>query len=304
MIFTSGATDAIKVIAQSFDWDDHKQVSQEKEEGVNSCCNSQENSKGQEDHLTSQNVSDSEIRNGVKKRQDQLWNGNVKESWKERNNCGCFRLDCLEGHKQLWNGNVSESGKEKDDIGQLKRESFPPHSHCLNQHEEKTNNEERDTYPGAFVYTRENHTSVLGIRVLAHQAGCDVYSVPTEEIGKILQDKPHKPHKPVGKAREGDSVHESSRNEADNSPALVNNSQHTDNFTQNEIPRSEHCEVGSKRRRNCLFAFSGQCNFSGAKFPLTWIDKVQAGALSSILDSSPINNTSGGGKGLIAGTFI
>ena len=38
-----------------------------------------------------------------------------------------------------------------------------------------------------------------------------------------------------------------------------------------------------------LFAYSPQCNFSGAKTPLQWIKKVQRGALNDVLKKDPIN---------------
>ncbi|KAK4303906.1 hypothetical protein Pmani_024112 [Petrolisthes manimaculis] len=262
VIFTSGATAALKVVAESFDWGGHNQVS--REAGTNTCCISQENSKGHKDHPSSQNANDSEGRNGIKRHHHhhQVWDGNVKESRKERNENGCFRgEECLEGHKQLLDGNVSESGKEKG-IGQFKRKYVPAYSHLLNQNGDNNTLDEGDTYPGAFLYIRENHTSVLGIRGLAHQAGCDVYSVPNEEIRNILKDSAHPTTTTTGKSMNG------------------------------------NCEVecrkrNTTKRRNCLFAFSGQCNFSGAKYPLGWIDRVQAGELSCILDTPPINGTSG-----------
>lgn len=35
-----------------------------------------------------------------------------------------------------------------------------------------------------------------------------------------------------------------------------------------------------KGAANSLFAFPGQCNFSGAKIPLSWVDMTQAGKLN------------------------
>lgn len=45
---------------------------------------------------------------------------------------------------------------------------------------------------------------------------------------------------------------------------------------------------GSSSAENCLFAYPAQCNFSGSKYSLTWIDKIQDGKLN-LRDKSPIN---------------
>lgn len=54
-------------------------------------------------------------------------------------------------------------------------------------------------------------------------------------------------------------------------------------------PKSAAKPRGKIKRRNCLFAYSGQCNFSGSKAPLEWIRQVQEGALDGLLSTTPIN---------------
>ena len=88
------------------------------------------------------------------------------------------------------------------------------------------------TAPSQFVYTKENHTSVLGIRACAAEKNILASGMEVKEIKKKLLETP----------------------------------------------------LGIKRKREVvsrsLFAYSAQCNYSGAKNPLEWIEAVQGGALS------------------------
>lgn len=52
-------------------------------------------------------------------------------------------------------------------------------------------------------------------------------------------------------------------------------------------PRSIPREPDERQDGNSLFVYSAQCNFSGLKYPLKWIDDVHAGALS-VFASRPL----------------
>ncbi|KAL7646918.1 UNVERIFIED_CONTAM: hypothetical protein RMT77_002175 [Armadillidium vulgare] len=91
--------------------------------------------------------------------------------------------------------------------------------------------EEKTKSTSVYVYTEENHTSVLGLREFANAKGAQVHCI---EIDKVEQ-----------------SLHKSS------------NSVLTENTNCNS-------EV-----QNCLFAYPAQSNFSGVKYPLSWISDIQ-----------------------------
>lgn len=142
--------------------------------------------------------------------------------------------------------------------------------------ESSRKNKVREPNQGAFVYARENHTSVLGVRDLAHQAGVPVYCLRTKDLQDILKNDSAIPlsdtefHLPVYNGT--DAVEQSPSGESRPRDVAGTN--------------WERCT----ERKNCLFAYSAQCNFSGTKAPLEWIEKVQNGALNKILNSCPINN--------------
>jgi molybdenum cofactor sulfurtransferase len=48
-------------------------------------------------------------------------------------------------------------------------------------------------------------------------------------------------------------------------------------FNSNKITS----ELSSNQESNSLFVYSAQCNFSGVKYPLSWIKKVHDGALEN-----------------------
>ncbi|XP_042860598.1 molybdenum cofactor sulfurase-like isoform X2 [Penaeus japonicus] len=109
----------------------------------------------------------------------------------------------------------------------------------------------------------ENHTSVLGMRGPAAANGAAVHCLQTEELHHIL-DK------------------------CKTFPYMTNVNQSDVGGDENSDRAQNGC---SRKRKHCLFAYSAQCNFSGVKSPLEWIDKVQKGALNSILKQQPINKT-------------
>lgn len=83
---------------------------------------------------------------------------------------------------------------------------------------------------GHFVYTRDNHTSVLGLREIVDAQKVKIHCLEHEEAFRIF-------------ARDADPAD----------------------------------EFGNG---NSLFVYSAQCNFSGCKYPLMWIDRVHNGILN------------------------
>ena len=102
---------------------------------------------------------------------------------------------------------------------------------------------------GAFVYMQENHTSVLGMREDANNNGASVYSVPSKQLSSFFQN-----YENQNKTPQSSTKKDTSQNSCD---------------AINEKP--------------CLFAYSAQCNYSGSKYPLKWINFAQNGALNPLL---------------------
>ncbi|PSN40230.1 Molybdenum cofactor sulfurase [Blattella germanica] len=86
--------------------------------------------------------------------------------------------------------------------------------------------------PGKFMYLKDNHTSVLGMRELAKNSGAEIECLPHAEVFNIFNE-----------------------DYLESKPAS--------------------CHQG-----NSLFIYPAQCNFSGVKYPLSWISKVQNGILN------------------------
>lgn len=161
----------------------------------------------------------------------------------------------------------------------------------------KQNKEEEESGAGAFVYVQENHTSVLGMRGSAHEAGCDVYCLTTTQARDLLKEDKLNPS-------DAKEVSVNGCKDSGNSPEDLNITECSKNHAEKPTtPRSSTTETcsaspqqsqGQGKRRNCLFAYSAQCNFSGSKAPLQWIRRVQDGALNGLLTTLPMNRQAAG----------
>lgn len=89
---------------------------------------------------------------------------------------------------------------------------------------------------GHFIYTRDNHTSVLGLREIVDPQKVKIHCLEHEEAFRI--------------------------------------------FAGNAAPSHEFLDG------NSLFVYSAQCNFSGCKYPLMWINKVHDGILNDSIVAS------------------
>lgn len=104
------------------------------------------------------------------------------------------------------------------------------------------NKDERDnSNSGHFIYTQDNHTSVLGMREVVNKKG-----VKTSCLSH------------------------------NNAFEIFNSSKSMSSYQQQN----------NSIKSNSLFAYSAQCNFSGLKYPLTWIRDVHNGILSSVVSDT------------------
>ncbi|XP_053996979.1 molybdenum cofactor sulfurase 1 [Hylaeus anthracinus] len=90
---------------------------------------------------------------------------------------------------------------------------------------------------GHFVYTQDNHTSVLGMREIVAKKGAKITCLSHNNAFKVFC-----------------------------SPL--------------------HSLTSSKQNSNSLFVYPAQCNFSGLKYPLKWIESVHNGMLSNTISNT------------------
>lgn len=91
---------------------------------------------------------------------------------------------------------------------------------------------------GHFVYTRDNHTSVLGLREIANESGAKIHC--------LEHDQAFREFKKIG------------------------------SLSENSITS----------QGNSLFVYPAQCNFSGCKYPLQWIEQIHNGILNEFITGS------------------
>ncbi|XP_064078454.1 molybdenum cofactor sulfurase-like [Macrobrachium nipponense] len=261
VIFTSGATDAIRLVAQNFDWNCTYDISRKGKKG---------REPGPPQHVPSDPhqprgafVYQRENHTSVLGIRDYANHLMLKFTLRifEHFNTTCEEYDViftsgatdairLVAQNFDWNCTYDISRK-----GKKGREPGPPQHVPSDPHQPR----------GAFVYQRENHTSVLGIRDYANHFDAEVYSVRTKKLKEILGG-------PGAEASDTQANGFSNRDSADL-----------------QVSKEEDLRL----KRHCLFAYSPQCNFSGAKTPLNWIEKVHNGLLNEILKEDPINRIPG-----------
>uniref|UniRef100_A0A6A7G9P1 Molybdenum cofactor sulfurase n=2 Tax=Hirondellea gigas TaxID=1518452 RepID=A0A6A7G9P1_9CRUS len=220
----------------------------------------------------------------------------------------------------------------------LVAENFPWSGGCTDEYQSN---------PGCYVYTKENHTSVLGVRACASKLRASVVSLTTAEVGQIIAKSADESFIYYGEPYQGrqlatsqeqlivndvsekfssdsnvcnDGVslnlssdviadkksnmtteyeeiynpfHVKSENKYKSTVRNISENEENNLLAQKErdtsISTGEKCKNGGKQRV-CpgLFAYSAQCNYSGAKYPLEWVSKVQKGAFSFCAETNTI----------------
>eukprot|EP01134_Creolimax_fragrantissima_P006294 CFRG6294T1 len=116
----------------------------------------------------------------------------------------------------------------------------------------------QEEFHSCFAYLESNHTSVVGIRGVAEKEGADVLCLTESDVESLL-----------------DKHEVSDRSECKCSPNV-------NGHTSTSINTNTHIRT-RKPIRHCLFAYPAQCNFSGKRYPLKWINGIQGGALNPLL---------------------
>lgn len=130
---------------------------------------------------------------------------------------------------------------------------------------------------GTFAYAQENHTSVLGMRELVKNRA-EISCLAKADLERIFADRENA-------TRPGKTLNKIPPDARKNSPETNGHGSETTEMKEvsSEITRIPLEISGNSlefnQTRNSLFVYSAQCNFSGLKNPLWWIDSVQNGAL-------------------------
>ncbi|KAI9560495.1 hypothetical protein GHT06_011428 [Daphnia sinensis] len=120
---------------------------------------------------------------------------------------------------------------------------------------------------GSFVYLKESHTSVIGMREY-FKGNVPCYALPSDDIGTYFNLESH------------NGIHEKVYIKANLASSVFQEKKET------EVTKESEKTVPTA---NSLFVFPAQCNFSGFKYPLELISYSQQGALSDISSDLCLN---------------
>ncbi|XP_071100767.1 molybdenum cofactor sulfurase-like [Haliotis cracherodii] len=148
----------------------------------------------------------------------------------------------------------------------------------------------------SFVYLLDNHTSVQGMRELVCDKVSGIYCL---DEGELDQEIPHHLNQIHMSQSTDQNKPESNHDNQKPFVAKPNQSQTNDQTEKSSVdhtailPTADISSLGEKHhvssecherqtkdqsKRQCnLFAYPAQSNFSGKKYPLSWIDRVQQG---------------------------
>ena len=163
-------------------------------------------------------------------------------------------------------GFTKEDGFKKQASTDLEKNAWDHISPTVNvksTEEKRTSNDDfrkRDRSYGCFCYSEDNHTSVVGMRELVKLRGVRTVCAHLSEVYDILGSDSHS-NTLTSKAKGSSSEYNQ------HNPAKI-----LDSTSNREM-----------QQERCLFAFPAQSNFSGKRYPLTWIRRVQEGKLYSEL---------------------
>lgn len=123
---------------------------------------------------------------------------------------------------------------------------------------------------GVFCYLEDNHTSVIGMREEASRSGATIVCATDTDI---RSNPVYELSEPSGGRKEGHAgvvLHPSTQSDASKSalPPLTHASDSTSMAT-NIGPSPYH-----------LFVYPAQSNFSGQKYPLSWVNDIPSGCLT------------------------
>lgn len=125
-----------------------------------------------------------------------------------------------------------------------------------------------------LLLTADNHNSVNGIREFARARGASVTYLPIQ-APELRTDQ--------------ETLEEGLHDAATGGNRLTRLLQHLGRDHQG-LPGGQHGQ--SRQRRQGLFAFPAQSNFSGVQHPLTWIEQAQARGWEVLLDAAAFVPTS------------
>ena len=130
-----------------------------------------------------------------------------------------------------------------------------------------------------FCYLEDNHTSVVGMREVAARYGARIVCTTEHEV--VLTDdqlRDARGNYPATRIHGKDTAIEETQQLLANSSINGVGEYSTDSHT--ETPPTSHSPSPSPQDKpevHHLFAYPAQSNFSGRKYPLSWIEDITAG---------------------------
>ena len=118
----------------------------------------------------------------------------------------------------------------------------------------KLPSENLNEHSGSFVYIKESHTSVVGMRKYTLENNIATYALPSDDANQTV----HCDQKELIRSH-------------------ANNSKFSKSL--------KNCSIEC----NSLFSLPAQCNFSGYKYPMEWIAHSQSGIFSNVSDKFCLN---------------
>ncbi|XP_071489916.1 molybdenum cofactor sulfurase-like [Diadema antillarum] len=139
----------------------------------------------------------------------------------------------------------------------------------------------KDRQMGTFAYLQDNHTSVIGMREVAHSRGAKSMCFTSKGIQEAM-------NRPDGHSDSGN--HSTAKDHA---------TLHTQEATLSPTSQ-QRVTNGPLASSPCnLFAMPAQSNFCGRKYPLAWIERIKCKGLSGchgnwyvVLDAAALVSTS------------
>ncbi|XP_061413417.1 molybdenum cofactor sulfurase isoform X1 [Lethenteron reissneri] len=199
-----------------------------------------------------------------------------------------FTSGCTAALKLVAESFPWSSGKQKNPSAKLTEHVQPSNGEdvcSFNGGGDATSELDRQSR-SVFCYLTDNHTSVIGIRVLAQNAGAGCLAVTPEEVesGPAQTSCGPKCRCDINRNTAADKVSESSVGHQ-----CVQTQQDGGEPQSHEPPPPKRLErPADVKELHHLFAFPAQSNFTGRKYPLRWVTAVQERGAAALLPTQAV----------------
>lgn len=173
-----------------------------------------------------------------------------------------YKTECFsaENEKQQLKNDSSSINQKNDACGARNCNSE------YSSHDNSSETFENSKYRPKFYYLQDNHTSVVGMRPIAIERGAEIICVDEVQTKLLLNGSKRILNDKSSKSDENKVTKSDERNENESIDRKINIGCHGDSNVR--------CIC------NSLFVYPAQSNFSGYKYPLSWIETVKSGTIS------------------------